>query len=205
MSTSPLSPVIAYLEKNRHEFGLSVDKVLKRAEKIQVDDNGIVSFEMERHSGVGGSRSEQGFAMSAMVTQRYLYQFDVRNSELSEKPVGEPKWDDNDWDWQGLAEENLSDSCDLGFEEIAPGCFEFRDYCYGYTTQVKSLDEAVEQYKKGVVAEWDLSLQFEGIEGLRSDTKAFLVKRLKNECLKHAHIPVSEAWNSRELFEAEEE
>lgn len=203
MSTSPLSPVIAYLEKNTREFGLSVDKVLKRAEKIQVDDNGIVSFEMERHSGVGGSRSEQGFKMSAMITRRYLYSFTPSNDELTEESIGEPSWDDTSWDWDDLAADNMEYAVGFSFEETAPGSFDFRDSGSGLTAKVSSPEEAITAYSDEL-NDWDFSLSFEELEGVDTETKGLLCDRLEQACLEYAAKRIKDAWEYREFLEDDE-
>ncbi|WP_415899308.1 hypothetical protein [Neptuniibacter sp. QD48_11] len=203
MSTSLLSPLSAYLEKNTRAFGLSVDKVLKRAEKIQVDDNGIVSFEMERHSGVGGSRSEQGFKMSAMITRRYLYSFNPSNDELTEESIGEPSWDDTSWDWDDLAADNMEYAVEFSFEETAPSSFEFRDSASGFTAQVSSPEEAITAFSN-VLNGWDFSSSFEELEGIDTETKGLLCDRLKQACLEYATKPITEAWEYRELLEDDE-
>lgn len=181
--------------------GLTRKKVERRGEKFSIDDQGIITFEMDRHHPVGGTQYSPGARMSAMITQRYRYFFNPQDKGISDESIGEPRWDEKNWDWLGLAENNLSE-VSFTFTEIENDKFEFSESCVCFQLIVSSPEEAITAFRNEIKG-WDFSLSFEDIDNIRSDTKAFLCRRLQTETVRACDAPIREAWEDREMYEEE--
>ena len=194
-----LEPLFEYLDNTNSDAACSLtrQKVERRGETFSIHDQGIITFEMDRHHPVGGTQYSPGTKMSAMITQRYRYSFNPHDKGISEESIGEPTWDDKDWDWLGLAEDNLSE-VSFSFTEVEGNKFEFSEPCVCFQQIVSSPEEAIAAFQNEV-KDWDFSASFEDIDNIRPDTKAFLCRRLLNETVRACDAKIREAWIDREV------
>lgn len=171
-------------------FGLSEKKLMERAVNWKKKEDGIITFEMERHHPLGGTVYRVGCPMGAFVCCTYRYLFNINNNELIEHQVSEPRWDENEWDWHTLAEDHLIDFS-FSFMELHEEGVIFSEDCLGISQKVFNLVEAIRCFRAKAES-WDLRYCFEQFE-----LDEMLVKRLSDR-LRRAIIHLAEDKIKRE-------